>query len=279
MCLYPKVFYVNDKARLLYSDTEGKPVYMTKKVTVACGKCVECLKKRSEEWSFRIMDECSCWQENCFITLTYNDLHLPENGTLVKRDLQLFMKDLRSYLWRKYERRVRFFGCGEYGKKGKRPHYHVIIFNWCPSDMEYYKTDKSGCELFKSVEVWNIWKRGFITVGKVTLKSAKYCSKYMQKLNTLREGCIPPFTVMSNRPGIGFYKINPADLADDKLYRDGKSIHLPRYYLKVLEREGHDLTEFIERRCTVGKMREDADLLAERRKKAKEFCKNLLTIV
>lgn len=277
MCLYPKEFYVNDKARLLYTDTEGKPVYMTKKVTVACGKCVECLQKRSEEWSFRIMDECSCWQENCFITLTYNDFHLPENGTLVKRDLQLFIKNLRSYLWRKYKRRVRFFACGEYGSKGKRPHYHVIIFNWCPTDIEYYKTDKSGCDLFKSVEVSNIWQRGFITVGKVTLQSAKYCSKYMQKLNTLRAGCIPPYTVMSNRPGIGYWKINCADLADDKLYRDGKSIHLPRYYLKVLEREGHDLTDFIERRCKLGKLRENPVLLMQRRKKAKEFLKNPLT--
>lgn len=276
MCLYPKEFYVNDKARLLYTDTEGKPVYMTKKVTVACGKCVECLQKRSEEWSFRIMDECSMWRDNCFVTLTYNDENLPQNGTLVKSDLQKFLKRLRRAV---EPVKIRFFACGEYGSKGMRPHYHVIVFNWCPSDMKFFKTDKSGCELFRSATIEKLWTFGFSSVGKVTLQSAKYCSKYMQKLNTLRDGCIPPYTVMSNRPGIGYWKINCADLSDDKLYRDGKSIHLPRYYLKVLERQGHDLSKFIERRCLFGKMREDPELLAQRRKKAKEFCKHLLTKV
>lgn len=274
MCLYPKEFFVNDKSRLLYTDTEGKPVYMTKKVTVACGKCYECLRERSDEWSFRIMDEASVWQDNCFITLTYNNENLPQNGSLVKADLQKFIKRLRRFV---EPTKIRFFACGEYGSKGLRPHYHIIVFNWVPPDMKFFKVDSSGVDLFRSAIVENLWPFGFSSVGIVTLTSAKYCSKYMQKLNTVREGCIPPFILMSNRPGIGYWKINPADLADDKIYRDGKFIHLPRYYLKVLEREGHDLTGFIERRCKLGKMRENPELLLQRRKKAKAFLKNPLT--
>ena len=274
MCLYPKDFYVNDKSKILYYDSEDKPVYATKLVTVACGKCVECLQVYADEWSFRIMDECSCWQESCFITLTYNNEHLPEYGTLVKKDLQDFLKRLR----RKLEpRRIRFFACGEYGSKGLRPHYHLIVFNWLPDDLQYWQTDRSGAEIYRSVTLESLWTFGFSSVGFVTLHTAKYCAKYMQKLNTVRDGCIKPYTVMSNRPGIGYYKVNCADLSDDRLYRDGKSIHLPRYYLKVLEKNGHDLTDFIERRCILGKMKENPESLQVRRKKAKDFCKKVLT--
>lgn len=263
MCLYPITIPVRRKGAEDYEP-----------ITVACGKCVECLQAKADEWSFRIMDECSCWQENCFITLTYNNDHLPENGTLVKKDLQDFLKRLR----RKLEpRRVRFFACGEYGSKGLRPHYHLIVFNWLPDDMEYWQTDKSGAEIYRSATIESLWTFGFSSVGFVTLHTAKYCAKYMQKLNCVRDSCIKPYTVMSNRPGIGKYTVNCADLADDRLYREGKSIHLPRYYLKVLEQDGHDLAEFIERRCMIGKMKENPQSLQTRRKKAKDFCKKPLT--
>ena len=32
-------------------------------------------------------------EDNCFITLTYDDLHCPEDHSLVLRDIQLFVKD------------------------------------------------------------------------------------------------------------------------------------------------------------------------------------------
>lgn len=273
MCLYPIDLYVNDKSKILWYDTEtGKPVYATMPVTVACGKCVECLQKYSEEWSFRIMGEASLYRDNCFITLTYNNEHLPDNGTLVKRDFQLFIKSLRERL---APFRIRYFGCGEYGKKGLRPHYHIIIFNWKPSDLMFWKRDRSGVDLFRSRFIESIWKYGYSSVGALSLKSAKYCAKYMQKLNDVKPGCIKPFLLMSTHPGIGYDTIKKSMLDYDKIYFDGKSFHIPRYYLKVLERDGFDLTDFIKRRCEVGKLYESADRLRERRKKAKNFVKKV----
>lgn len=263
MCLYPIIIPVRRKGVVDFEP-----------ITVACGKCVECLQQKATEWSVRIMKEAEQYEQNCFITLTYNNEHLPENGTLVKKDLQDFLKRLR----RKLEpRRIRFFACGEYGSKGLRPHYHLIVFNWKPDDIQYWQTDKSGEVIYRSKLLETVWTYGFSSVGNVTVNSARYCAKYMQKFNALRPGCIPPYTVQSNRPGIGYSAIDPKDLSDDRLYAQGKSIHLPRYFLKVLEREGHDLTEFIDRRCKLGKLRENPDLLLQRRKKAKEFLKNPLT--
>ena len=72
---------------------------------VACGQCLGCRLDHSRMWATRIIHEAESWDENCFITLTYNDDHLPSDGSLVKSDFQKFMKKLRK---RVYPRRVRY---------------------------------------------------------------------------------------------------------------------------------------------------------------------------
>lgn len=89
-----------------------------------------------------------------FVTLTYDDLHVPksyypdpETGeahtsfTLCKRDFQLWMKRLRKKF---SDDKIRFFACGEYGGQTKRPHYHVIVFGLHLNDLVKYKTVQEG---------------------------------------------------------------------------------------------------------------------------------------
>ena len=262
MCLYPQKIKVVRKGDTVASD-----------VTVACGKCFECLQKKSLEWSVRIMNEAQCWSHNCFITLTYNNEHLPPGGSLKKSDFQKFMKRLREQL---DPLKIRFFACGEYGKKGSRPHYHAIIFNWQPDDMVYFKTE-DGILLYRSSFLEKIWTFGFSSVGYVTQKSALYCAKYMQKTNFLVPDTVEkPFLVMSLRPGIGYYSINEKCLLTDSVYSNGVRVNVPRYYMKVLEREnGIDFSDFVNRRCLVGQIRErsDVELEAARKNAFEKFSK------
>lgn len=58
-----------------------------------------------------------------FVTLTYDDDHLPADGSLVPADVRFFLKKLRRKAGL-----VRFFAVGEYGGKNFRPHYHLILF-------------------------------------------------------------------------------------------------------------------------------------------------------
>ena len=44
---------------------------------VPCGKCLPCQKKRRSDWSFRLEQEYLSSDSALFITLTYDDLHLP----------------------------------------------------------------------------------------------------------------------------------------------------------------------------------------------------------
>ena len=93
-------------------------------------------------WATRCMHESRSYDQNSFITLTYEDQQMPENRSISLRDFQLFMKRFRKSI----KQKIKFFHCGEYSPKktrpvgpfnpweyigeGERPHYHSIIFGY-----------------------------------------------------------------------------------------------------------------------------------------------------
>lgn len=130
-------------------------------------------------------------KEAVFATLTYAPEHLPPGGTLVPRDMQLFLKRLRARL---YPREVRFFGVGEYGDHTSRPHYHLVLF---------------GVGLRDSRDIADCWPLGLTHVGSVTAQSCGYVAGYTTKKMTAKndprlQGRHPEFARMSRNPGIGF---------------------------------------------------------------------------
>ena len=98
-------------------------------MTVPCRQCSGCRQEYSRQWAMRNMHESSLWPNNLFITLTYDNQHLPKHNTLIKKDFQDFMKRLRKKKRSTTKNPIRFFHCGEYGEKFGRPHYHAILFN------------------------------------------------------------------------------------------------------------------------------------------------------
>lgn len=214
MCLYPLEVKVNGSWQ-----------------TVKCGKCVECIKSQSQEWALRIMLEAMSHKENCCLTLTYDNEHVPSDYQLCRRDIQLFLKSLRKAI---APVKIRVFYSGEYGEKRGRPHFHCIVFGWKPKDL-VYKFSKST-PYYNSVFVSKLWKRGIVSIGEVSYDTAFYCAKYLQKF-TSSDKEVKPFVGMSNRPGIGFNAITPGLLKQCCFYYDGKKYPLPRYFQKVLERD------------------------------------------
>lgn len=261
MCLYPVHITARPKVGAPHS------------AVVPCGKCLDCLRQKSFEWAFRILDECSVHSENAFITLTYSNDFLPSDKSVSRREVQLFIKRLRKYL---QPLKIRFFACGEYGKRFGRPHYHLIIFGWYPNDVVFLKRD-GATDLFRSKLIEKCWSKGFSSVGKVTFESAIYCAKYMNKFQfdkikrdtRLPAPVRPPFVQMSNRPGIGFDCVYRADLVTDRIYRNGKSTKIPRYYLKVMERDGIYLDDFKQMRIRNGEHIASVTDLDEKRKRLK----------
>lgn len=234
MCVRPN--YYNRETRQFISGLSVGYIAPPGFVPISCGHCSECLRKRASDWAFRVMSEFT--GVGCVLTLTYNDDNLvladSSTGTLVRSDLQKFVKRLRKYI---QPTKIRYFGCGEYGGERLRPHYHLVVLGYCPDDLHYLKSTPKGTRLYNSPTVSKLWGKGFITVGQVTEESVKYSCKYLQKLtfDTSKSGNAPPFVCMSTRPGFGFHE-SLKSIDNDIYYRSGRSYVAPRYYVKVCDK-------------------------------------------
>lgn len=222
--------------------------FAVKEVWTPCNLCIGCQLERGRQWAMRCMDEARMWPVNSFITLTYDDEHLPADGNLSVRVWQLFMKKLRKHC----SEEIRFLMCGEYGPKFGRPHYHALIFNWEFPDRELHCVSPSGEKVFRSEVLRKIWGNGYVSVGDVTFGSAAYVARYaLKKVGGVsssdhyvdeRTGELraPEFRLMSRRPGLGraFYEKFKLDMFPlDYRIIDGVKTVPARYYGSLYERE------------------------------------------
>lgn len=157
-------------------------------ITVPCGKCGACLQNRAEDWITRLTIEQENSSSAYFVTLTYDDEHLPKdkngNPCFSSGDLKTFHKKLRVYLKRGEflfdtpvfgrsrfsltNRPFKYFICSEYGPgEGHRPHYHGIYFD-LPDDI--YTTE---------LLIRKAWIYGsVVTVEGLTSGRMRYTAEY-----------------------------------------------------------------------------------------------------
>lgn len=219
-----------------------------------CGQCVGCRLERSRQWAIRMVHEAQLHESNCFITLTFDDDHLKDRDqpmSLDKRDFQLFMKRLR-----KVYPNVRYYMCGEYGERLKRPHYHAILFGLDFPDKELEKV-KDGYRYFTSQSLSKLWPFGFHIITDVTFDTCAYVARYIMKKHLGKDAWknyfeyfdentgefvgqrLPEYTTMSRRSGIGkawFDKYLRDIYPKDKFYLRGKGyMRPPKYYDSLYE--------------------------------------------
>jgi hypothetical protein len=211
-CYHPLKAYRRTDCNTLSFNKNGQYTNIAAPLSLPCGQCTGCRLERSKQWAIRCVHEASLYENNCFITLTYNNENLPKDFSLNKRDFQLFMKRLRKKyvptnpydkktqeaLYDQFHKKheIRFYHCGEYGEPTEfnnyvaRPHYHAIIFNHKFKDQTLWKT-KRGTELFTSAELEELWPKGFSTIGTVTYDSAGYVARYLLKKLNLSDKSSP----------------------------------------------------------------------------------------
>lgn len=228
--------------RSTYTDIDG--------LFIPCGKCEGCLLARSFQWSLRCVCETYSHSESYFLTLTYDEEHLPEGRNLCRAHFQGFMKRLRWH-FRGYKLKV--FYCGEYGEKRNRPHYHAIIFG-LPLSRENIRlfplnVSRKGNTNYYSPILNKIWSYGNVTVGDCNCRTCAYVAQYTLKKNKSNvnvPSCkVKPFVGASNRSAIGtdfFFKyyedifvrgfFNP--FSDSK--NSGRLYKPPRFFVKLLEK-------------------------------------------
>ena len=215
-----------------------------------CGRCIGCRLERSKTWSLRCRHEASTWTHNAFLTLTYDDDHIPWHGSLCTQLPRRFIRYLRRNITgvelapgSDDRRPIRYFGCGEYGSKRARAHYHILLFNVRFDDVQKY-----GRDTYTSSLVSKLWPYGTHLIGNVTPASASYVAGYALKKVSAWEKeqkysvadfetgevvqRVPEFAMMSLKPPIGYYWYEKykAELGAGYIVADGSQVAIPRLY-------------------------------------------------
>lgn len=243
-------------------DYRGGFIY---NVPTGCGRCYNCKKNKSNEWSFRITEHLRHTENGYFVTLTYATETVPmtDNGitTLRKKDVSDFIKRLRKYESKtkevnygylksglKYDikNKLSFFAAGEYGELRFRPHYHLILMNVRNTE-NIYKAWSTPKYNHKTKEY------DYIQIGKIDIKPAHinnidYAVKYMHKQNDkiywkIKNGAQKEFHLTSKKIGatyvtpdtIRFHTSSPDNhyLITERNYK----IPMPKYYRRMIYNE------------------------------------------
>lgn len=214
-----------------------------------CGKCICCRENKAREWALRLKCESYLHDVTSFITLTYDDDHLPAGGNLNYKDVQLFLKRLRK----SQESKIRFFCAGEYGSTTSRPHYHLIVYNYMPSSARTFSQSESGT-LYTSESLSSYWGLGNAVFSRANtatmLYTARYAVKKLRDENDAKNGVkndvknndkkdlqkVPEFCRMSLRPGIGYNFLSKYqdDFKSGYLVDNNCRFSIPRYFRKKL---------------------------------------------
>lgn len=251
---HPDVKTDSGKSKILFKLPNGQNERNGwKQIQLPCGQCIGCRLAYSKEWAIRCELEKRESPHNYFVTLTYSPEYLndPETPTefhkkyqvdrntgeviseyynLVPGDLSRFLKQLREHWRRNYNHSgIRFFGCGEYGDKNRRPHFHVLLFNFPMNDLKPFFLNSEKQQVYRSETLEKLWGKGIVSVGEVTFQSAAYVARYIVKKqkgeaakNDPKE---PEFVRMSRMPGIGKAYF---DKNKDKIYKNDEIILLTK---------------------------------------------------
>lgn len=200
-------------------------------------------------------------EKNCFITLTYDNDHIPHGGTLNKEELQKFFKRLRK---RGFQ--FRYYACGEYGEQGLRPHYHAVLFGVdFAHDRKKHSKNAQGDIIYSSSTLDEVWGSGQCRIGAFNYSTAAYVARYCMKKQNGKNAIdaeqyerfdvhgeifsvLPEFALMSRRPGIGtewYEKFGSDAFPSDFLIHQGKKHPVPRYYFDKLKKDNPQLAETI----------------------------------
>jgi hypothetical protein len=213
-CTDPKTCYPfgtteNGKQRYVFHKPEN---YTGESQQVPCGKCISCQLDRSKEWATRGVHEAQCHKDNSFITLTYSDEYLPENGSLDLKDFDRFVKRLR-YAFSEYKinpetgRKKRYYhdfkylAAGEYGSEENthRPHLHFCLFGIDFPDKKYLFTNQHGDPVYTSELLSEIWEhKGHVTIGELNYRTVAYTARYTIK-KIVKKGEEPQWTFIVDK--------------------------------------------------------------------------------
>lgn len=207
-------------------------------LSVPCGKCHACQKRRMRDFKIRLIYECSKYAEGecAFITLTFDQASLVRFKDSPNKAVRLFLDRCRKH----FGESVRHWIVAEYGSLKGRIHYHGILFG-LPKN-------------FNTESLSRLWSYGFVFLGYVDpQKTAGYITKYITK-NFKYEKSAP--RIISSK-GIGLGYLNEQNIRFHKhngcfrpyMIFGNYKVPLPRYYFDKIFNDDDKIEMLFNRMC------------------------------
>lgn len=260
MCLYPTLIK-NPKYKKNKKNGGHIPSVRDKRVMavpIGCGRCAECMKKKSNDWKIRLFEEVKKNKTGHFVTLTFSD----ESYTKLLKEIKeqndkssnriknkadkLYGYELDNSIatiavgrflerWRKkHKKSVKHWLITELGQKNNENiHLHGIIW-----------TTENADEIRKHWQYGNVWAGYEDKRTYVNEKTINYISKYITKQDEKHKYYIPKI-LTSKGIGAAYVKTLNAQSAkynknktkDYYITRTGHKMGLPIYYRNKLYSE------------------------------------------
>lgn len=262
------------------------PITLTDaKRSVPCGRCYACLRNRQREWFIRLTEEMKVAKNAYFITLTYDNEHLPideeGNSYVSKTDIQYFRKRLYKNMGSPSD--FRYFLAAEYGPTTMRPHYHAILFNVNARDnidlhKKVYKAWSKQVKVGSTQRNYFCHPRG-VTIDEVNSNRIGYVTGYVmdskkdlqcgRKVFSLKSKGLGK-SYLNSKTRVSWHRAKPME---NNYYPlpDGKKMALPEYYRNKIYSD--EQKENIKQVNASENWRDHIDLTPQGRKDKKEYIK------
>ncbi len=261
--------FIKPKKEYLYSYVKNK---------ISCRKCVGCQKARASQRAVQLYCELVTTEFNSyFATLTYDDEHLPLDGSINLKHIQDYNNRLRKAVLKSGQtQKIRTQQCGEYGGKTLRAHYHQALLNLNIEDLKVYEEIFTGnpnskeqklndtYKIYTSEWLDKIWTYGSVKIELLSFNSCIYMANHNSKKIGLEipihlkpyihpvtgeyiESRIKDFETFSIGLGREWFKQfgNTDIYASDSIHIDGKSFQPPTFFDVLMSKENPELIEQI----------------------------------
>lgn len=244
MCLFPKLIknpkYKPNKKNEGYAPEPADPRVMF--VPIGCGMCMECMRKKANEWKIRLQEDIRHNAGAKFITLTLSNESYASLVDIIhskKSDVEGYALDnavatiaVRRFLerWRKkHKKSLRHWLVTELGHNGtENIHLHGLIWT---NDLDLVE------KIWQYGYIWKGKKKGGKLINYVSAKTINYISKYVTKVDK-KHKYYKPVILTSAGIGAGYtktpnFKKNRYQNGSTKetyTTRTGHEVSLPIYY-------------------------------------------------
>lgn len=197
-------------------------------------------------WTIRLKHEARLHSANTFLTLTYEDTE--ERLELSIPHLQGFWKRLRRAL---EPLKIKYFGCGEYGDRTRRPHYHAAVFGL----QQFPDSIKWDTENTTSETLNKLWNHGRVLQSELTPHRIAYVTGYVLKKAGYKKQIYcdvdgvdlqAPFRKMSKGLGEEWLTKYGTDLRHGWVQHEDYKVGIPRYYTDKIKKTQPTLAEMIQ---------------------------------